>query len=375
MNVDIKQSRSLCDLPLDNYDFDGTFVGNDCEPVLIVNSNQSFSFNAPSGTIVELPDTPVLVTDQNGNPLGGESVPSVTGATIEVTITPTPCADATFEINGIEVATIPSGDTGSIQVVQDSNEVGSLVGGQWVIPPCPVVLPCNKLPTKTGQTESFATGDDGDEQRGRETSMFVLSNNSFVGHNFRFVGKTGGYYDGTNFRDINGNIVTKAEAFPDNVCVDWAYFNGDASTGIIMMWHINTVNLIQPGNKQPTWVNYLQHQYGNTTVVDVVVPQAAYGGYTGWKVPNLNEILPIHQRVTGGRLQGYEPFNEVSQSTKFILDETDINNTNNFVEAQNNTILLTGVLKTANLAALRTVRYLRYATYTIDPVTGVVTYN
>jgi type 1 fimbria pilin len=138
MNVDVKQSRSLCDLPLDNYDFDGTFIGNDCEPVLIINSDQSFSFNAPSGTIVELPDTPVLVTDQDGNPLGGESVPSVTGGTIEVTITPTPCADATFEINGIEVATIPSGDTGSIQVLQGGLEVGELIAGNWIVPECEV---------------------------------------------------------------------------------------------------------------------------------------------------------------------------------------------------------------------------------------------
>jgi type 1 fimbria pilin len=145
MNVDLKQSRSLCDLPLDNYDFDGTFVGNDCEPVLIVNSNQSFSFNAPSGTIVELPDTPVLVTDQDGNPLGGESVPSVTGGTVEVTITPTPCADATFEINGIEVATIPAGDTGSIQVLQGGLEVGELSGGNWVIPECEVCPPVAPL--------------------------------------------------------------------------------------------------------------------------------------------------------------------------------------------------------------------------------------
>jgi hypothetical protein len=233
----------------------------------------------------------------------------------------------------------------------------------------------NNLPTKTGQIQSFETGDDGDEQRGRETSMFVLSNNSFVGHNFRLVGKTGGYHDGSNFRDINGNIVTKAAAFPDDVCVDWAHFNGDASNGIIMMWHINTVTLVQPGNKQPTWINYLQHQYGDTTVVDVVVPQAAYGGYTDWKVPNLNELLPIHRRVVGGTLQGYEPFNEISLSTRFILNETNMVNSAQFVEAQNNSISLITLSKTANLQTFRVVRYLRYATYTIDPTTGIITYN
>ena len=120
MNVDIKQSRSLCDLPLDNYDFDGTFVGNDCEPVLIVNSNQSFSFNAPSGTIVELPDTPVLVTDQDGNPLANENLPSVTGGTIQVE-TGGVCLPANYVVEyadgtPIESGTIPSGGSETIVV-------------------------------------------------------------------------------------------------------------------------------------------------------------------------------------------------------------------------------------------------------------------
>jgi hypothetical protein len=119
MNLDIKQSRSLCDLPLDNYDFDGTFVGADCEDVLIVNSDQTFTFSAASGTIVELPDAPVLVTDQDGNPLGGGNVPSVTGGSVEVTIAP--CEDANYIVeyaNGtpIDSGTIPSGGSETIVV-------------------------------------------------------------------------------------------------------------------------------------------------------------------------------------------------------------------------------------------------------------------
>jgi hypothetical protein len=121
MNVDIKQSRSLCDLPLDNYDFDGTFIGSggDCEDVLIVNSDQTFTFSAASGTIVELPDAPVLVTDQDGNPLGSGNVPSVTGGVVEVTIAP--CEDANYIVeyaNGtpIDSGTIPSGGSETIVV-------------------------------------------------------------------------------------------------------------------------------------------------------------------------------------------------------------------------------------------------------------------
>jgi hypothetical protein len=178
MNVDIKQSRSLCDLPLDNYDFDGTFIGGggDCEDVLIVNSDQTFTFSAASGTIVELPDAPVLVTDQDGNPLGGGNVPSVTGGVVEVTIEPCPpcenatyvltlggnavdsgeigsgqteeipiddfippCEDATVQINGDQVATVASGGMVNIAV---ENESGTPLGtfdeetGVWVVPDC-----------------------------------------------------------------------------------------------------------------------------------------------------------------------------------------------------------------------------------------------
>ena len=200
MNVDLKQSRSLCDLPLDNYDFDGTFVGAECEDVLIVNSNQSFSFNAPSGTIVELPDTPVLVTNQDGNPLANENLPSVSGGVIQVDIAPanyvveyadgTPiesgtipsggyvmvvvpnpepvnwtlfdtdgnvldsgtepaggtltivAPDATFSINGVQVATIPSGGSDSIEVrkANGSNQIGSLQGQYWRVPNSEITL-------------------------------------------------------------------------------------------------------------------------------------------------------------------------------------------------------------------------------------------
>jgi hypothetical protein len=178
MNVDIKQSRSLCDLPLDNYDFEGTFIGGggDCEDVLIVNSDQTFTFSAESGTIVELPDAPVLVTDQDGNPLGSGNVPSVTGGVVEVTIEPCPpcenatyvltlggnavdsgeigsgqteeipidafippCEDATVQINGDQVATVASGGMVNIAV---ENESGTPLGtfdeetGVWVVPDC-----------------------------------------------------------------------------------------------------------------------------------------------------------------------------------------------------------------------------------------------
>jgi hypothetical protein len=44
--------------------------------------------------------------------------------------------DAVAEINGIEVLTISSGNTLEIKVKQGGVEVGSLIGGEWIIPDC-----------------------------------------------------------------------------------------------------------------------------------------------------------------------------------------------------------------------------------------------
>jgi hypothetical protein len=44
--------------------------------------------------------------------------------------------DSVAEINGIEVLTIPSGATSEIKVLQNGVEVGSLIGGDWVVPVC-----------------------------------------------------------------------------------------------------------------------------------------------------------------------------------------------------------------------------------------------
>ena len=354
MNVDLKQSRSLCDLPLDNYDFDGTFVGNDCEPVLIVNSDQSFSFNAPSGTIVELPDTPVLVTDQDGNPLGGESVPSVTGGTIEVTITPTPCADATFEINGIEVATIPSGDTGSIQVLQGGFEVGALSGGNWVVPPCPLVLPCNKLPTKSGQTVSYATGDDGDDQRAREVSFFILTNNNPFGHNRRFTGTNGGYHDGVDFRDKDGVVTTKALAFPDDIMLDWAYYNGDNLSGQVMMWYINNTTLNLSPAEDREWDNML-----------ILISNLNQGGFTNWKMPNILEFMNISFYGTNNYGYIYYQPLDVQELRLIWINQTLNADATRAYRYQNlNANIITNSVKNnqANATRLMAVRYGNYTT-------------
>lgn len=89
-----------------------------CEPVLIYLANGTVIATVNSGGEYYIPDTPVTVTDQDGNELGSDNVPSVTGGNIEVNIPE--CADATanvfFEDELVGTATIPSGDTGQIDI-------------------------------------------------------------------------------------------------------------------------------------------------------------------------------------------------------------------------------------------------------------------
>jgi hypothetical protein len=259
----------------------------------------------------------------------GENVPipDVSLNTGLVCPTPTPCADATFEINGIEVATIPAGDTGSIQVLQGGLEVGELIAGNWVIPECEVcedgtvtvnrdgvffadvpvasggtatinvMSQANKLPTKSGQTVSYATGDDGDDQRAREVSFFILTNNNPFGHNKRFTGTNGGYHDGVDFRDKDGVVTTKALAFPNDIMLDWAYVNGDNLSGQVMMWYTLDFGNITPVSDRE-WGNMLNN-----------INNLSQGGFSNWKMPNILEFSTILWKNDPNNLfLNYQPF-------------------------------------------------------------------
>jgi hypothetical protein len=59
------------------------------------------------------------------------------------------CLPATFEINNIEVATIPSGQSGSIKVLKQvgTDEIGSLVGADWRVGNSVVTLVDTNTPT------------------------------------------------------------------------------------------------------------------------------------------------------------------------------------------------------------------------------------
>jgi len=55
VTIELRDTNGICDLPLNGYDFGGSGVYA-CDPVLIVNSNGTFSVSVASGSTYELED-------------------------------------------------------------------------------------------------------------------------------------------------------------------------------------------------------------------------------------------------------------------------------------------------------------------------------
>jgi hypothetical protein len=122
-----------------------------------------------------------------------------------------------------------------------------------------------------------------------------------------------------------------------------------------MMWHTLLINLVGPND----FFEYLSNQ----TAVN-------FGGYDNWKLPNRLEFLQICYDNTAGGLS-YEPFaytgTQQLWTNQTVIDQPTLA----YVFSPPNGAILP-VVKT-NTA--RRAFYNRLATYTKNPVTGVVTIN
>jgi hypothetical protein len=85
---------------------------------------------------------------------------------------------------------------------------------------------------QTGQIISYDIGDDGYERRGFLDDFLTLPTGTpnIWGRFERFTGVSGGYHDGTTFRDVNGSVIGTDEAaadlaFPDRIVVNWSTRN------------------------------------------------------------------------------------------------------------------------------------------------------
>ena len=123
---------------------------------------------------------------------------------------------------------------------------------------------------RTGQTTSYATGDDGWTQRGRQTNFTTLASNNPFGNTNRFTAKNG------------------SQTYTNSVAFDWSTYDG--STVLAYYFGDSTTR---------TWAAQLT-QYTNSTI----------DGLTGWNLFNIYEAMNIMNfSFPNSYLYNYAPFN------------------------------------------------------------------
>lgn len=176
----------------------------------------------------------------------------------------------------------------------------------------PSVPPIGATLTKTGQTTSYRTGDDGNIEAGRATSFSVLASNNPFGNTNRFTDELG------------------TQIYANNIVIDWSTYNGTDVLGISRI-------SIATGN---TWNqaidNSLSYSIGSFT--------------SGWRLPNIKEIFNLMNFANDqNNILNYSPFNLSSVGRVYWSSNTVLNATTQ-AYVLNNIGLMTVSAKTTSAA-------------------------
>ena len=273
----------------------------------------------------------LIDTATPANTISITSVASGTNATI---IAP----DGTFDINGVQVATILSGGSDSIEVrpSSGSTQIGSLQGQHWRVAdtrvqlrdsannnigsvnsylaetlnnltapdgtvtvrrdgvfyatqavrsngtatvnvPSAATTPKGQMPLKTWQTTPQGSGTDGDLEQGYGVSYAVLPYNNPFGNTERFTAPDG------------------SQTYTDAIACDWLTWND--STNTVLMIHFGSA---------PTQV-----LAANRSLADGItyINGLSVGGYSGWNMINKNQLENIVDNEVSLNNLNVAPFN------------------------------------------------------------------
>jgi hypothetical protein len=137
---------------------------------------------------------------------------------------------------------------------------------------------------KTGQSTSFATGDDGDLQEGRDVDFFTLATNNPFGNANRFTALDG------------------SQTLTDDIFLDWSTYE----SGVVLGYYRGSITVNRVWDDAIAWANGLN-----------------IAGYTGWRLTNLKELLNLANYSFGGQVTIYSPVNLVTNS--FWASTTAVN--------------------------------------------------
>jgi hypothetical protein len=144
--------------------------------------------------------------------------------------------------------------------------------------PPPTPAPVGATLMKTGQTTSYATGDDGDLQEGRAVDFFTLASNNPFGNTNRFTDELGG------------------STYTNDIVIDWSTYNGATVLG----WHrVYDLSLVIWGD-----------------AIDNALSLSIGSFISGWRLPNVIEIMSVYNFSVNVRLN-YAPFNLTSVAIQF----------------------------------------------------------
>jgi len=138
-------------------------------------------------------------------------------------------------------------------------------------------------PYKTGQTTSYATGDDGDLERGRGSDFTTLDFNNPFGNTNRFTDTLGG------------------QTYANDIVIDWATTNYIAET--VIGWY----RVVQGG----AGVNWATAMSGQPYTI---------GSYSDWYLPNAGELHTLVNYESG---LNYTPFSITDDSWTSTTSPSD----------------------------------------------------
>lgn len=249
-------------------------------------------------------------TNVNVENSAGTDVGSLAGSTVTV-------ADADVNVNGSDYGSVVAEGAINVQVVDQSGvQVGSLNGaGEWEVNTaagCPVGA---KL-TKTGQTTSYATGDDGDLQAGRDVDFYTLPSNNPFGNTNRFTDELGG------------------STYTNNIVIDWSTYDGFEVLG------------------------YYRVIAGNIDWATAISQAQALsvGGFSGWRNVNVTELVNVMNYAVSHTFN-YPPFNATMTVVhSFWLSTTAPNSAASAMYAVTSSGLIGTLVKGATAAKFFAVR-------------------
>lgn len=133
-----------------------------------------------------------------------------------------------------------------------------------------VAAPIGATLMKTGQTTSYRTGDDGDIEAGRGIDFFTLNSNNPFNNDKRFTDILGG------------------QTYTNNIVIDWSTYNG---TNVLGYYRIISID-----------VNW-------NTAIDSCLTFSIGSFTSGWRLPNINELLNLFRYSVVTNFYNYSPIN------------------------------------------------------------------